>query len=57
MMYVHSFFIAFGVFLAGLLCLTSSHELPGTTLGKKISLGLGVFWAYMGVIFILIYSI
>ncbi len=43
-MYVHSFFIAFGVFLMGFLCLTSSHELISTTLGKRISLGLGVFW-------------
>jgi hypothetical protein len=28
----------------GLLCLTSSAELIETNLGKKISLGLGVFW-------------
>jgi hypothetical protein len=44
MMYVHAFFIAFGVFLMGVLCLTSSSELAGTALGKRISLGLGVFW-------------
>ena|SRR5258708_21057 len=45
MMYVHLFFIAFGVFLVGLLCLTSSNKLLNTTLGKRISLGLGIFWA------------
>lgn len=44
MMYVHAFFIAFGVFLMGLLCLTSSNELTSTTFGKRISLGLGIFW-------------
>jgi len=38
-------FIAFTVFLMGLLCLTSSNELIETNLGKKISLGLGIFWA------------
>ena len=44
MMYVHSSFIAFTVFLMGLLCLTSSNELIGTVLGKRISLGLSIFW-------------
>jgi hypothetical protein len=44
MMTVHTFFIAFTVFLMGLLCLTASTELIETTLGKKISLGLGIFW-------------
>ena len=43
-MYVHSFFIAFAVFLIGLLCLTSSDDLFGTILGKRICLGLGIFW-------------
>jgi hypothetical protein len=43
-MYVHSFFIAFAVFLVGLLCITSAHELIETALGKRISLGIGVFW-------------
>jgi len=45
LMYVHSFFIAFVVFLMGLLCLTSSNELVNTVFGKRISLGLGIFWA------------
>ena len=44
MMTVHTFFVALTVFLMGLLCLTSSNELIGTNFGKKISLGLGVFW-------------
>lgn len=44
MMTVHTFFIAFTVFLMGILCLTSSNELIETNLGKKISLGLGIFW-------------
>ncbi|SHF91408.1 hypothetical protein [Flavisolibacter ginsengisoli] len=44
MMYVHAFFIALIVFLMGLLCLTSSNELTTTIFGKRISLGLGIFW-------------
>ncbi|CAL1517036.1 hypothetical protein MMC2321_00767 [Chitinophaga sp. MM2321] len=44
LMYIHTFFIAFVVFLIGILCLTSSSELIATGLGKKIALGLGVFW-------------
>jgi hypothetical protein len=43
-MYVHSFFIALMVFLVGLLCLSSSGELINTPLGKRISLGIGIFW-------------
>jgi len=45
MMTVHTFFIAFVVFLIGLLCLTSSADLTQTKFGKAISLGLGIFWA------------
>ena len=44
MMYIHTFFIAFSLLLVGVLCLTSSAELIKTTLGKRISLGLGIFW-------------
>jgi len=43
-MHVHSFFIAFAVFLMGLLCITSSEQLIGTVLGRRVSLGLGIFW-------------
>ncbi|MGC1204665.1 MAG: hypothetical protein WA839_07245 [Flavobacteriaceae bacterium] len=45
MMIVHTIFIAITVFLMGLLLLTSSIELIETNLGKKISLGLGIFWS------------
>ncbi len=44
MIMVHMFFIALTIFLMGLLCLTSPNDLTETNLGKKISLGLGVFW-------------
>ena len=44
LMYVHSFFIAFVIFLMGLLCLTSATELLTTNFGKRISLGLAIFW-------------
>ncbi|MES1182086.1 MAG: hypothetical protein ABUL44_04755 [Flavobacterium sp.] len=44
MMTVHTFFISLMVFLMGLLCLTSSDDLISTNLGKKISLGLAIFW-------------
>ena len=45
MIYVHTFFIAIVIFLMGLLCLTSSAELVSTPIGKRISFGLGIFWA------------
>lgn len=44
LMYVHSFFIALVILLMGVLCLTSANELIETTLGKRMSLGLGIFW-------------
>ena len=44
MMMVHTFFIALILFLTGLLCLFSANELITTNLGKKISLGLCIFW-------------
>ena len=44
MMQVHTFFIALVVLLMGILCFTSSTELIETSLGKKISFGLGLFW-------------
>jgi hypothetical protein len=45
MVQVHLFFIAFGLFLVGLLCLTSSDGLLNTLFGRRVSLGLGIFWA------------
>ena len=56
MMTVHTFFIALLVFLMGLLCLTSTNELIDTNLGKKISLGLGIFWTTRLFIQFFIYS-
>jgi len=44
MMVVHTFFIALVVFLMGALSLFCSAELTTSTFGKKVSLGLGVFW-------------
>lgn len=43
-MKVHTFFIALMLFLMGLLCMSSPIELIETNLGKRISLGLGLFW-------------
>ena len=45
LMYVHTFFIAFMVFLMGLLCISSSKDLTSSILGKRMSLMLGVFWS------------
>jgi len=44
MIYVHTFFIALTILMMGILCLTSAQELTKTHLGKKISLGFGIFW-------------
>ena len=56
MMHVHTFFIAFVLFLIGLLCLTSSKELLETALGKRISLGLGIFWVVRLYVQFFVYS-
>jgi hypothetical protein len=45
MMYIHTFFIAFTLVLVGLLCLTSTTDLFSTNLGKRVSLGLGIFFS------------
>jgi hypothetical protein len=44
MMYVHTFFVAIVVLLMGVLCLTSAAELSNTSLGRKVALGIGLFW-------------
>jgi hypothetical protein len=44
MMIVHTFFIGLVIFLMGLLCLFSSDDLITTSFGKRIALGLGIFW-------------
>lgn len=56
MMQVHSFFIAFTVFMMGVFCITSAHEIISTPLGKKISLGLGIFWLVRLMVQLFIYS-
>lgn len=56
MIIVHTFFIALVVFLMGLLCLTSAVELIETELGRKISLGLAIFWSFRLVIQFVGYS-
>lgn len=56
MMIVHTFFIALVLLLMGLLCLTSSHELISTRLGKKVSLGLGIFWLIRLIFQFFVYS-
>lgn len=44
MMYVHTFFVAFMVFLMGLLCFFCADDIIHTHLGKQLSLGLFIFW-------------
>ena len=43
-MLVHTFFIALGLLLMGLLCTIYAAEMTTTHLGKGISFGLGIFW-------------
>ena len=43
-MYVHTFFIALTVLLMGALCISSAQELENTELGKRIAIGLALFW-------------
>lgn len=56
MMIIHTFFIALVVFLMGVLCLTSASALIETTLGKRISLGLAIFWFFRLIIQFVCYS-
>ncbi len=44
MMYVHTFFVAFAVFLMGIFSFFYSKEIISTSLGKIISLGFSIFW-------------
>ena len=44
MMYVHTLFIALIVLLMGILCISSSKDLIETVLGKRICMGLAIFW-------------
>lgn len=56
LVYVHSFFIALMVLLVGLLCLTSPVELVHSVLGKRVSLGLGIFWGARLFVQLFVYS-
>lgn len=44
-MTIHTFFIAFVVLLLGLLCLSAGEDLINTALGRRVCLGMGIFWA------------
>ena len=44
MMYVHTFFISLMLLLMGILCLTSTSDLLTTSLGKRVCLGIAIFW-------------
>lgn len=44
LIYVHTFFIALVLLMMGALCLTSAAEMINTPLGRKLALGLAVFW-------------
>ncbi len=50
MMYVHTFFIAFVVALMGLLCLTTSEDLPTT-----VHIVFSMLWAYFSGVFLWVY--
>jgi hypothetical protein len=56
LMKVHTAFIALAIFLMGLLCLIYSIELVNTRLGRKIALGLGIFWGCRLLVQIFVYS-
>ena len=56
MMYVHTFFLAFSLFLTGILLLTSAEEIVTTNLGKKLALGLGIFWSFRLIFQFFVYS-
>ena len=43
-MWVHTFFVALSLILVGLLCITSGDELIFTSLGRRVSLGIAIFW-------------
>lgn len=44
MMQTHTFFIAVTVFMMGILCFFGAQDLIETEFGRKISLGLAIFW-------------
>ncbi|MEM9929557.1 MAG: hypothetical protein AAF840_07050 [Bacteroidota bacterium] len=56
MMITHTIFIAITVFGIGLLCVVGTEDLLSTSLGKKICLGLSVFWWLRLVFQLFVYS-
>jgi hypothetical protein len=56
MMYVHTFFVAFMVFLMGILCVSCSGDIVSTRLGKYIALGISAFWGVRLFIQFFVYS-
>ncbi len=56
MMYVHTFFIAFTVFLMGVFCLYSSHDIINTPLGRQIAFGFFIFWGIRFIFQFFVYS-
>jgi hypothetical protein len=56
MNYVHTFFILLAILLMGLLCLFCAGDLVHTLLGKKICLGLSVFWGFRLLVQFFVYS-
>lgn len=56
MMKIHTVFIALVILLMGVLCVTSAVELTNTPLGRRVSLGLGIFWGARFVVQLFGYS-
>lgn len=56
MMSIHTLFIAIMVLLMGLLCLLSPGELTHTVLGKRICIGMGIFWGIRLIVQLVGYS-
>lgn len=55
-MKVHTFFIALTVFLMGTFCMSVTNDIIETPLGKKISLGLAIFWIIRLIFQFFVYS-
>jgi len=56
MMYVHTFFVAFMIFLMGMLCIYCAEDLVSTRLGKQVALGLFIFWGLRLIFQFFVYS-
>ena len=53
---VHTFFIALTVLLMGLLCLFCHEDLTTTPFGRKIALGVALFWGCRLFVQLFVYS-